>query len=461
MLRHPSKKSSSGRSSELEPVSEVPPLCRGSASLEWSASSVDPNPNQTSPEVLEYPTWNDDEEFDPEYFGMESSLASAQKLAWSSSNLTRASYNARPASPQSTLNPSETDDCFFGTQPDYSPLTSSFPPPERTPAFHLPYTVVHRPSRNVSISDAPSSIDTRSITHSSEESHSGSGTTSSSSANSSVPVTPLSPALAEIVDAVAKVTITLPSPDRRLSRQTSLQSIDELASFDGHHQSDISQKEKPSNLSNFPTPPQAVSPTPHRLPRLNTSLSNISETESHRPQDWLRIDTSISPSQSPGESFSSLDLSASSSRSLSTKSSFDRSFSDRRSSMTPVPHSVGGLARLLSPKRSSSRLEKDLAKARSKADKLEQKLRDQTEKEHQRMRDQSDKEAVPVLLSGIWSPKNPKLTKSDEKKRKKELLKQKTRSIAEEAMFHAEDRGFEGNVGKSGEKWAVSGLGGL
>ncbi|KAF8523198.1 hypothetical protein JB92DRAFT_1615771 [Gautieria morchelliformis] len=452
LSRRSSKKSSLGRTSDLEPVSEMPAPSR-SSSIGRSSSAE----SQTDPalrHMLDHPVSDDEDEFDPELLGLSPAVSSSQELTWTSS-LSRASYNARPSYSQYPPNPRDSEDCFFGTQPDLSPLTSSFPPPEKPAAFHLPQPSVYRPSRSASVSDTPSA-DTPSLTQASEQSHSSGSL--SSSANSSLPVTPMSPALADIVDAVAKIAVATPSPDWRLLRQPSLHSINEHASYDDPRTSVDSEQQ---SLSNFPIPPQSILAAKHQLPKIKTSLSNISEVENTRKQDWLRVNTAIADSHSPGGSLSSLDLSMSP-RSLSGRSSFDRlSSSDRRSSMTPVPHSGGGLARLLSPKRSSSRLEKDVAKARSKADKLELKLRELEEKELHKQ-DQSDRQST-QYLSGLWLPKSPKTSKSDDKKRKKELEKQKLKGIADEAKLRADNRGFQPAAagGKYAEKWALSGVGGL
>jgi hypothetical protein len=443
LSRRPSRKDSAETISDLDSIATIPSSSDG--------SSVESKAEQAPLNMSESPVSDDEDEYDLELLGLDVTYSSLD-TAWTSTSLSRASYNARPSHMQSTPNPTDSEDFYFGTQPDLSPLTSSFPPPEKPAAFHLPYPSVYRPSRSASVSDTPSIADIPSLAQASESSHS-SGNLSTSSANSSVPATPLSPALAEIVDAVAKVAVV--TPDKRLPRQTSLQSIHEDPSYDVPRQSIDSEHEKQS-LSNFPLPPQSNNSGKHQLPWIKTSLSNISEVESTRTQDWLRSNTTQS-SHSPGESLSSLDLS--SPRSLNGKSSFDRSISsDRRSSMTPVPQSGGGLARILNPKRSSSKLEKDAAKARLKADKLEQKLREHDER--QSSKDQPDRESS-QYLAGLWSPKGSKLFKSDDKKRKKELEKQKVRSVTEEAKMRAERRVFENKVGKPTESWAVSGIGGL
>ena len=442
--RQSSKKSSLGRTSDLDPVFENFPSPGSSFSIESK-----PDHAQNS---LKDRGSDDEDEFDLELLGF-NPASPFQELTWSSTALSRASYNARPYYSQYTPNPPDSEDYYFGTQPDLSPLTSSFPPPEKPAAFHLPYPSVYRPSRSASFSDTPSIPETPPLTQAAEWSSHSSGSLSTHSANSSVPVTPLTPALAEIVDAVAKVAVTAPSSEWRLSRRTSLQSINE---HNGHDDGSRKSVDSEQSLSNFPVPPQNLLPSKHQLLRIKTSLSNISEVESTRSQDWLRVDTTISASPSPGESLSSFDF-PTSPRSLSGKISFDRlSSSDRRSSLTPVPQSGGGLARLLRPRRSGSRLEKEIANARNKAEKLEQSL--EKEDKASRKQDKSDREST-QYLSGLWSPKSPRSSKSDDKKRKKELEKQKIRGITEEAKLSAEKRSIVERWGS--EKWAVSGVGGL
>lgn len=438
--RRPSTVDSSERTSGTESVSKIPSFTKGSPRHSRLPSSIGLKTDRAPRQVSESLTSEDEDEVDFELLGLDSTFLS-QEETLSSTGLNRISYNARPSPPQFTSNPPDSEE-FFGTEPDLSPVTSSFPPPEKPSAFHLPYPSVYRTSRSASISDTPSIADVPSLSQGSDLSHS-SGSLSTSSANSSVPVTPLSSALAEIVDAVAKVAVA-PS-DRQLSRETSLQSINEDASFDDSSRQSVESEAEKQSLSNFPLPPQNTVRAKQQLPWIKTSLGNISEVEGTRKHDWLRSSTTLQSLRSPNESLSSLDLSLPS-RSLKGKSSFDRlSSSDRRASMTPVPQSGGGLARLLSPRRSSSRLDKDAAKA---------------EKEGKELRKQ-ERESVQYLSGLLWSPKSPKSFKSDDKKRKKDLEKEKVRSVAEEAKRRAEGRGFESSVGKRGEKWAVSGVGGL
>ncbi|KAF8582814.1 hypothetical protein K439DRAFT_119212 [Ramaria rubella] len=449
LSRRSSKKSSLGRLSDLEPVLELSSSSKSSLAKEEFSFEVETPRDGGRHDILEYPTSEDEDEIDPELLGLDASYTtSLLERSWSSAGPTRASYNASPSGPQYTHQSHDSEDYFFGTQPDVSPLTSTFFPPERTSAFHLPYPTAYRPTRSASVSDTPS------VTYASEESHSSGSL--SSSATSSVPVTPLSPALAEIVDAVAKVAVVTPKQDRSLLRQTSLHSIHENSSYDGRQSFETEYYKR--SLSHFPLPPQNAPPIQQNFPRTKHSLSNISEVGSARSQDFLRIDTTVASHRSPDESLSSLELSTSP-RSLSAKSSFDHlSILDRRSSATPVPQSGGGLARLLNPKRSSSKLEK-AAKAHSKAMKLEQKIRAQEDKD-QHPRSRSSRESTSILNS-IWSPKSPKSSKSDEKKQKRELEKQMLRGVAEEAKIRAENRGLENHVGMRGENWAVSGVGGL
>lgn len=436
-----------------DPETSIPSSFDGSPGQRQDVFSVESKVEQVQQIITESSASDDDDdEYDLELLGLDSIFPSID-TTWSSTSLGRASYNARSSYMQSTPNPADLEDYYFGTQPDLSPLTSSFPAPEKPPSFHLPYPSAYRQSRSASVSDAPSITDIPSLAHASDSSHS-SGNLSTSSANSSVPVTPLSPALAEIVDAVAKVAVA--SPEKRLPRQPSLQSINEDVGYEVPRQSVDSECEKQS-LSNFPLPPQNAK---HQLAWIKTSLSNISEVDSARNQEWRCSNTAPPSAHSPDGSLSSLDMSTSP-RSLSGKSSFDRSTigTERRSSMTPVPQSGGGLARILNSKRSNSKLEKDAAKARIKADKLEQKLREHEEKQFYKQ-DKPDRDSL-QYLAGLWSPKGSKLFKSDHKKRKQELEKQKVQRVTEQAKLRAESRVLGSRVEKSAESWAVSGIGGL
>jgi len=185
------------------------------------------------------------------------------------------------------------------------------------------------------------------------------------------------------------------------------------------------------NLAHFPVPPAKDASIQQKLLKIKTSLSNISEMENTTSPVWYKQrEEEFVNVQSPSESIISFDMLkiGGSSRSLSRKSSSDMLTNSERT--TPVPQSgTGGtLSRLLRSRRSSSTLDKDSTKARAKAEKLELKINDRVDRE--RTRSMSDKEAPSFgILSGLWSPLSPRNGRSEEKRRKKELEKEKLREV--------------------------------
>lgn len=441
LMRRPSRKSSLGRISDLEPVEECPPTPVPFYGIDSGASSV------SSQGISEYIISEDDDFYDFELLGLDASFTPDERSSTPSLH-TRISHNSKPSlSRSSSSSRQDQEDYFFGTEPDQSPLTSSFPAPA-TPAYHLPYSLAHRSSRSASFSDAPSLEESRSF-----------GTLST---HSSAPVTPLSPALAEIVDAVAKVAVT--QSEARLSRQASMRSAYEQAMSDDPRPSgDSSTSDLYTNVSHFPLPPQDAH-SHSKLPKIKTSLSNISEMESVR----VPYSAVCSPGASSIASFDILGSSTStgtstgtSTRSVSRKSSYDM-LTDRRSSATPVQQMSGTIARFLTSKRSISALEKEASKAHLKAEKLKLEIKGRGDRG--RTRSLSDRDSPSLsIFSNLWSPKSPKSSRSEEKRRKKEAEKEKLREITEENKSRAETRTFENKVGVAQENWAVpiAAVGGL
>jgi len=404
--RRPSKTSSLGSLSHMEPLQEI--FSPYFETYRKTSPSLRSKSGRGFPDTTMNSASDDEDYYELQLLGLDPALLPGA-LSCAPTASGRASINSRPLFSHS---PADSEDLFFGTEPDHSPLSSSFPPPERTTAYHLPYSLAHR-SRSASLSDSPSLADTPALTHKSNESYS-SVDLSTSSVQSSTPITPLSPALAEIVDAVAKITMT---SDRKLFRQSSLHSIDEHSSYDDDgHRLSADYHEDPT-LYNFPAPPQNVTPQ-QKLLKVKTSLSNISEADSNRSPDWSQANRQLSPTQSSGASLYSFDTSAAPSRSVSRKSSYDILTFDRWSSSTPVQQIGGGLARLLISRRSTSTLERDAAKVHANAEKEDQKVREREDKSVRRIRTLSEKgTSATSLLSGLWSPKSPK--RLDEKKAKK------------------------------------------
>lgn len=418
LMRRPSRKSSLGMISDLEPVEEHPYTPRHFYKMESYSRSTSSNGIS---EILGSSMSEDEDSYDLDLLGLDPSFI-PQERSWTPSAPSRVSHNTRPSLSRSSSSRSrrDNDDYYFGTEPDQSPLTAAFPPPDKTPVYHLPYTMAHRPSGSATFSDAPSLEESRSF-----------GTVST---YSSAPVTPLSPALAEIVDAVSKVTVATTTSSGQLSRQASIRSTKEAFMSDERPSMD-SGSDTHASLSHFPLPPSKDVSVQQKLLKIQTSLSNISEIEAVPSPSWMKQDDAYVTVQSPTESVISFDMLkfGASSRSLSRKSSSDMLTLSERT--TPVPQSGGTFSRLLRSRRSSSTLEKE-TKARSKAEKLELKINEVGERE--RSRSFSDKESTSFgLLSGLWSPLSPRGPKTDEKRRKKEADKQKLREVMEASKARA------------------------
>lgn len=432
LLRRPSHKSSYGPSTDLEPVAEIPSPNKSSGRHLGSISSLVSNHSQ--PAVINSHS-DDDDTYDLDLLGLD---APSDRI-WTSVPISQV-YRRKAST--SSLGISE--DYFSGTDPDHSPVSTSFSTDKIT-NYHLPYSVKHRPSRSASFSDSPSLTDTPSMTESFS-----SGTLSTSSINSSAPVTPhtpLTPALAEIVDAVAKISV---QAQTGLSRQTSLRSINEsdlALSVD-------SESDTNPSLSHFPIPPASI--VPRKALKVKTSLSNISEVDGLRSPDWL------TPSRSPGltsgfDTPTTPSASAATSRSLSRKSSYDVLSTERRTtSATPVPQIGATISRLLYSRRSSSALDRDAAKGRLK---LEGKTDEGSGSDAPSFFSEKDSSRSNIL-SNLWSPRSPR-ARTGEKRKKKEAERQKIIEITEMAKQRADSHGFEGSVGLASEKYAIAGIGGL
>ncbi|KIJ54406.1 hypothetical protein M422DRAFT_25305 [Sphaerobolus stellatus SS14] len=388
--------------------------------------------------IYQPPIEEDDDAYDLELLGLDSSYLPEEHFSWTPSLSHRISHNTRPSlSRSSSSGILQDNEDYFGTEPDQSPLTSSFSHIEKPQvAFHLPYSRAHRPSGSASFSDAPSLEDTRSY-----------GTIST---QSSAPVTPLSPALADIVDAVSKVTVST-NTSTSLSRQTSLRSVREPLVADDRPSF---ESQDHTSLSNFPLPPLQDS---SKLLKITTSLSNVSEQEI--TPSWLhdnKIDNGFNL-LSPETSISSFEYT--STPSLSRKSSYD--MLGERS--TPVPQSPGGsFSRFLRSRRSSSTLDNETLKARPKPEKLEIKIEERGDRT--RAKSLSEKDRPFGLLSGLLSPRGPKTQKAEEKRKKKELERQLEKQNLRDVVVESKARAARANHPKlapSGQDWVLARVAGL